>query len=80
MRGFGHLNITWHKESGTLPHKYESSETSSHGVTTSTLTIPNVTEGDIGKYYCLAWANFKGIRSRSATLHYSGMFVVVRLL
>lgn len=75
VRGFGYQNITWHKQSGTLPYKHETTQMTSHGVTTSTLTIPNVTEEDFGKYYCLVWANNRGLRSESANLYYSGMFV-----
>ena len=45
----------------------------SDGVTTSTLIIPNVTEEDVGKYYCQVWANNIGVRSKTADLYYSGM-------
>ena len=75
IRGSDYQNITWHKQSGTLPYKYETTQMTSHGVTTSTLTIPNVTEEDVGKYYCLVWANNRGLRSESANLYYSGMSV-----
>ena len=75
VRGFGYQNITWHKHPGTLPHKHSTTETTSHRIITSTLTIPNVTEEDVGKYYCLVWANNRGVRSKSANLYYSGMCV-----
>ena len=50
--GYGYQNITWHKTPGTFPHKCKTKEITSHGVITSTLIIPNVTEKDVGKYYC----------------------------
>ena len=42
-------------------------------VATSTLIIPNVTEEDVGKYYCQVWANNIGVRSEKADLYYSGI-------
>ena len=77
VSGFGYQNITWHKQSGMLPYKHKTSEITSHGVSTSTLIIPNVTEEDVGKYYCLVWANNRGVRSKTANLFYSGMFIDV---
>jgi len=50
--GYGYQNITWHKTPGILPHKHKTKEITSHEVITSTLIIPNVTEKDVGKYYC----------------------------
>ena len=73
--GYPNYNITWHKQSGTLPHKHETTEMTSHGVITSALIIPNVTEQDVGKYYCLVWASNRGLRSESANLYYSGTHV-----
>ena len=49
--GYGYQNMTWYKQSGTLPYKHKASEVTSDGVTTSTLIIPNVTEEDVGKYH-----------------------------
>lgn len=48
----------------------------SHGVITSTLIIPNVTEEDIGKYYCYVWVNNIRVKSENANLYYSGMYVL----
>ena len=73
--GYGYQNITWYKQSGTLPHKYQTNEMTSDGVTTSNLIIPNVTEEDIGKYYCQIWANNIGVRSEAAHLYYSGICI-----
>ena len=72
--GYGYQNITWYKQSGTLPHKHKTNEMTSDGVATSTLIIPNVTEGDVGKYYCQVWANNIGVRSTKADLYYSGLY------
>ena len=68
----GHQIITWHKQPGVLPHKHRTTETTSHGIVTSTLIILNVTEEDVGKYHCQVWANKIGIRSGKAVLHYAG--------
>ena len=70
--GYGYQNMTWYKQSGTLPYKHKASEVTSDGVTTSTLIIPNVTEEDVGKYHCQVWANNIGVRSEKANLYYSG--------
>ena len=75
--GYGYQNITWYKQSGTLPHKYMTNEMTSGGVTNSTLIIPNVTEEDVGKYYCQVWTNNIGVRSEQADLYYSGMYVCI---
>ena len=77
--GYGYQNITWYKQSGTLPPKYQSNEMTSGEVTTSTLIIPNVTKQDVGKYYCQVWANNVGVRSKKANLYYSGMYCVLIL-
>ena len=49
----------------------------SHRIITSTLTIPNVTEKDAGAYYCSVWANNRIVRSKTAHLFYSGMYIWV---
>ena len=72
-------NITWHKQSGTLPPKYQTNEMTSGKVTTSTLIIPNVTEEDVGKHYCQVWANNIGVRSKKANLYYSGTIYVLNI-
>ena len=51
----------------------------SQGVTTSTLIIPNVTEEDIGKYYCQVWANDIGVKSKPATLYLSGSYNTIAM-
>ena len=55
-----------------LPYKHKIKEIMSHGIVTSTLIILNVTEEDVGKYYCQVWANNIGVKSKPATLYLSG--------
>ena len=73
VEGYGYQNITWHRHSGTLHHKYMTSQMNSHGVVTSTLIISNVTEEDVGQYYCRVSANDIYVESKRAELYYSGM-------
>ena len=42
-------------------------------VTISTLVIPNVTNDDVGSYYCVVRANSLGAWSSVAKLSYAGM-------
>ena len=78
--GYGKQHITWHKTSGKLPHKHMIKQTASPRTVTSTLTIANVTEQDVGKYYCQVWANHIGSQSKRANLHYSGECYVILFL
>ena len=72
VTGCGHLNITWYKRGGSLPTKSESTEVSSPTFTNSTLVIPNVTSDDVGRYYCLVWANRRGTQSNDGILYFAG--------
>ena len=80
VTGCGHLNITWYRRGGSLPTKSESTEVSSPTVTTSTLVIPNVTSDDVGRYYCLVWANSTASRSNDVILNFSGMYIIKNTL
>ena len=51
----------------------------SQGVATGTLIIPNVTEEDVGKYYCQVWANNLGQKSQPATLYLSGIYNIIAM-
>ena len=51
----------------------------SQGVATGTLIIPNVTEEDVGKYYCQVWANDIGVKSKPATLYLSGSYNIIAM-
>ena len=74
VSGYGHQNITWYRRSDSLPPKHRIIvETKSQGVITSSLIIPNVTETDVGEYYCQLWVNNLGVRSNAAHLHHSGI-------
>ena len=73
VTGYGYQNITWYKQHGIIPHKHMTNRMTSRGVTTSILIIPNVTEEDVGKYYCQVWANNIGVKSESSVLQYSGI-------
>ena len=72
--GYGHQHIRWHKEHGKLPHRHTIEHTSSSTIVISTLIIANVTEQDVGKYYCQVWANNIGSQSERANLYYSGNY------
>ena len=71
--GYGYLNITWYRTPGLLPDKSRTSEVYSPEITTSTLVIPNVTNDDVGSYYCVVRANSLGAWSSMAKLSYTGM-------
>ena len=74
-KGYGFLNITWFKNNkvyNSITNKATMHQTSSINITTSTLVIYNVTEDDMGVYYCLVWANSKASQSRIANLLFSG--------
>ena len=70
--GYGYQNITWHRESNKLPYKHQIKEKLSPRIITSTLIIPNVTEQDVGGYYCQVWANNIRTQSDRANLYYAG--------
>ncbi|XP_065904619.1 basement membrane-specific heparan sulfate proteoglycan core protein-like isoform X2 [Dysidea avara] len=70
--GYGYLNITWYRTPGLLPDKSRTSEVYSPEVTISTLVIPNVTNDDVGSYYCVVRANSLGAWSSVAKLSYAG--------
>ena len=70
--GYGYQNITWHREANKLPYKHQIKEISSLRIITTTLIIPNVTEQDVGKYYCQVWANNMRTQSDRATIYYAG--------
>ena len=76
-RAVGPINVVWYRENvlnKLLPEKCTTSQVFLPQITTSTLIIPNVTEEDNGKYYCVVWANGLGTKSRRATLYASSMF------
>ena len=71
-RGCGELNITWHRHNKPLPQRVYSTIKNSVNGTTSTLTILNVVNDDVGTYYCVVWASNKATQSRVASLFLAG--------
>ena len=49
---------------------------SSQEISTSILTIPNVTDDDSGDYYCIGWIGMQASKSKAAMLHYSGKWYI----
>jgi len=71
-KGYGDVTITWHRNNGDLPSKAYLNETITTDITTSTLTIPNVSSKDVGKYSCWVSANMIASQSNIATLSLGG--------
>ena len=70
---YGYLTINWYKNNRTpVPEKAYLTLIPSVNETTSILTIPTVTSGDVGTYYCVVWANNMAVRSHSANLFLAG--------
>ena len=72
IQAYGYLSVTWYRQNNSLPNKDYSTLLLSVNVTTSVLTIPNVTSEDVGRYYCVAWANFLAVQSQAANLFLAG--------
>ena len=63
----------WYRNNrNSIPKKASHTLVPSVNVTTSVLTIPNVTDEDVGTYYCVVWANFIAARSVAANLFLAG--------
>ena len=73
FQAIGYLTITWYRNNRTaVPAKAYSTLMPSVNVTTSILTIPNVTSKDIGTYFCVAQVDRITVKSLSANLFLSG--------
>ena len=70
IQAYGYLTITWYRNNTLL--KNASTLIPSINVTTSILTVPNVTIEDVGTYYCEAWAGRIAVRSLPANLILGG--------
>ena len=70
--GYGNVSIEWKKENENLPVKSNIFQTTTTQVTNSTLVIPNVTDNDVGRYYCIASSGRKNANSKVATLFFAG--------
>ena len=58
--GYGDLNIRWRRKGvlfGKIPEKSKINQENHLNIATSKLVIPNVTDNDVGMYYCIVWAN-----------------------
>ena len=71
-KGCGNLSVIWYRHNNSLPTTAYSTLVTSTNETTSTLTIPNVSGKDVGKYYCLVWAGLKATQSYAANLFLAG--------
>ena len=76
VQAYGHLTITWYRMNNSLPKKAYSTLILSVNVTTSVLTIPNVTSEDVGAYYCVVWINGIIIPSLAGNLVLAGKLSV----
>ena len=77
IQAYGYLTVTWYRNnSNPVPEKAYSTLIPSVNVTTSTLTIPNVTSEDVGTYYCVARVGRRIEESLSANLSVAGKSVV----
>ena len=64
VQAYNLLTINWYRNNrDPVPKKAYSTLIPSVNVTTSVLTIPNVTSEDVGTYYCEAWAKLKAAQS-----------------
>ena len=79
VQAYGYLTVTWYRMNNSLPNKAYSTLTLSVGVTTSVLIIPYVTSEDVGRYYCVAWANMLAAQSQAANLLLAGNYISVVL-
>ena len=70
--GYGRLYIIWYRNGKQVPNKSIISQAKKLNSVASTLTVSNVTDDDVGKYYCEAWANGKAVRSMNVTLYKLG--------
>ena len=73
VQAYGYLTVTWYKNNGNpVPGKAYSRLIPSINVTTSVLTIPNVTTEDVGTYYCVVRANRRTVQSLGGSLILAG--------
>ena len=73
VQAYGYLTVTWYRNNrDPVPEKAYSTLMPSVDVTTSVLTIPNVTSKDVDAYYCVVEANRKTAQSLAANLILAG--------
>jgi len=74
--GYGDLNIRWRRKGvlfEKIPEKSKINQENHLNIATSKLVIPNVTDNDVGMYYCIVWANRTATSSFIANLKKSSM-------
>ena len=76
IQAYGRLTITWYRNNNSLPSKAYSTLLLSVNVTTSVLTIPNVTSEDVEAYYCVAWVSMFTLQSLPGNLVLAGKISV----
>ena len=75
---YAYLTITWHRNnSNPVPEKAYSTLIPSINVTTSILTIPNVTSEDVGIYYCVARVGRRTEESLGVNLFFAGKYTYI---
>ena len=67
------MSIEWKRKDADLPQSSNVTQLSLPNVTTSTLAIQNVTEGDEGIYFCICWIGKQSSKSNTAILYYGMM-------
>ena len=77
FQAYGYHSVTWYRKNNSLPSKAYSTLMPSVNVTTSVLTIPNVTSEDVGAYYCVAWIYLIAVQSLAGNLILAGKLSVV---
>ena len=74
VQAYGYLTVTWYRNNTELVSKKANHTLIiSKLMTTSVLTIPDVTSEDVGTYYCVVWANLKAAQSLTANLILAGI-------
>ena len=76
VQGYGYFTVNWYRKNISLPIKAYSTLTPSVNVTTSVLTIPNVTSEDVGAYYCEARVKMLAVQSLYGNLVLAGKLSV----
>ena len=78
IQAYGYVTVIWYRNNTyPVPEKAYSTLMPSVNVTTSILTIPNVTSEDVGTYYCVARVGRRIEESLSANLLLAGKSVVL---
>ena len=73
VQAYGYPTSTWYRnDKNPVPKKAYSTLIPLVNMTTSILTIPNVTIEDIGTYYCVVWAKNRAVKSQAGNLIFAG--------